>query len=91
VHNMRYQGEFSQLERWEQVMDVKVRQHQWVAMKITPVEVLPGLNPGDEPVVIVDPDKDQASNEVTQYGCFACLAALTGETLTVECPGESDE
>jgi hypothetical protein len=70
---------------------LKVRQHQWTKIKITPVEVLPGLNPGDEPVVIVDPDKEQASDEVTQYGCFACLAPLSNDMMAVECPGESDE
>lgn len=72
-------------------MEVKVREHQWVKFKITPVEVLPGLNPGDDPVVIVDPDKDEASEQVTQYGCFACLCPLDAGNMTGECPGESDE
>jgi hypothetical protein len=59
-----------------------------VKFKITPVSVLEGLQ--GEPVVIVDPDKEEAAEEATQYGCMACLAPLLDETLGTECKGEHD-
>jgi hypothetical protein len=68
--------------------ETKVRQHQWVKFKITPVSVLEGLN--GEPVIIVDPDKDQAADEQTQYGCMSCLTHLDADNMKTECPGESE-
>lgn len=67
--------------------DVKVRAHQWVKFEITPVSVLPGVD--GEPVVIVDPEKQEAATEATQYGCLACLVHLEAEALDTECAGES--
>jgi hypothetical protein len=64
---------------------VAVRQHQWVTMSITPIAVFEGTD--GEPVAIVDPEKETN----TQYGCFACDAPLTKETMNLECPGETDE
>lgn len=67
--------------------DTIVRQHQWVKFEITPVSVLPGVD--GEPVIIVDPDKQEAATEATQYGCLACLAHLEAAELGTECRGES--
>lgn len=53
----------------------KVRPHQWVEMKVTPVEVIDGVVVpiGKEPQVTV--------------GCFACNMGLN-EGEHVECPGQ---
>lgn len=66
-------------------MKVGLRQHQWVKHVITPVEVLPGLE--GEPVVMVDPHKQEMGEHNAAYGCMACSQSLS-EGFGTQCPGE---
>jgi hypothetical protein len=62
----------------------KVRAHQWVMFTMTPIEVLDG---GDgEPIVLVDPDKREAAEANSSYGCFACSQPLQ-DNLHTPCAG----
>lgn len=70
-------------------METMVRQHQWVKFEITPISVLPGTK--GEPVVVVDPDKQEAATEATVYGCMACMCPLDADLLGTECAGESED
>ena len=69
--------------------DTLIAQHEWVKHTITPVSVLP--NDDGEPVVLVDPDEQAASEHaMTVYGCLSC-----GEPLATHhnkpCEGASSD
>lgn len=67
--------------------DTKVKQHQWMKIVYTPLEV---LDDGDgNPVVIIDPDKEDAAQANASYGCFACDLPLEGNMKT-ECTGRDE-
>lgn len=66
-------------------MQTALRQHEWVKHVITPVEVLPGLE--SEPVVMVDPDRQQAAEENAAYGCLKCSEPLH-TAFGTECKGD---
>lgn len=66
--------------------EVKVAQHIWVKMVVTPLEIL--TNEGGEPIAMVDPDIQRKSEDDARYGCFACDAELTKENFGSECCGE---
>lgn len=59
--------------------EVKVRKHQWVEMRVTPVEV---VDYEGQPKVIPTGKEPQIT-----VGCFACNMGLA-EGFEVECPGQ---
>lgn len=63
---------------------IKTREHQWVRMTITPVEVI--ADERGRPRVFIDPEKEQGGEEGAQYGCFACMEGLE-EYYGTECRG----
>ena len=61
-------------------MDTKVREHQWVEMRVTPVT----LAPDDEgnPIAISTGKESQIT-----VGCFACSMGMD-EGFEIACPGQ---
>lgn len=67
--------------------ELKTREHQWVKMVITPIDV---LSDGEgNPIPFVDPDKQNQAEENASYGCYACTQPLEGNYGT-ECQQEVD-
>lgn len=64
----------------------KIRQHQWVKIVVTPIDVLPDKE--GNPVVFVDPAKQRDTETQARYGCFACNEPLESNYGT-ECNGRS--
>jgi hypothetical protein len=65
----------------------KTRQHDFVKHVITSVEVLPGSE--GEPVIVVDPDKQEAAEENAAYGCLSCDGQLH-KVFGTDCPGRTE-
>jgi len=71
-------------------------EHTWVKHTVTPVVVVtdssgkPMLDSDGEPVILVDPDQQQLSEENTVYGCGACGQHIS-EAMHTECKGLIDE
>jgi hypothetical protein len=63
----------------------QLRQHQWVQLTFTPVDVLD--NGHGRPTVFTDPDKLKAALEIDPVVCFACHINLD-EGWGQGCPGE---
>ena len=61
--------------------ETKMRQHQWVEMVVTPVDVLPDMDEG-HPVTV----PSGATPKVT-VGCFSCNMGLS-EGFGIPCPGQ---
>jgi hypothetical protein len=59
--------------------EVKVRRHQWVEIRVTPIEV---VDIDGEPKVVPTGKESQV-----RVGCFACNMGLS-EGFQVECPGQ---
>lgn len=60
--------------------EIETRQHQWVEMVVTPVEVL--KSDAGEPVVV----PSGAAPKIT-VGCFSCNMGLS-EGFNIPCPGQ---
>lgn len=61
-----------------------MHQHVWVMITVCPVTVLP--NRDGQPVVLVDPEKQQEAERKAQFGCARCDEALDTHYL-VDCTG----
>ena len=62
--------------------------HVFVKHTITEVEVLEGIE--GEPIVVVDPGKQQLAEEDAVYGCQICDLPLS-EAFGIPCPGQPVE
>lgn len=60
--------------------ELETRQHQWVEMKVTPVEVV--IDDSGHPVVI-----SQGAEPKITVGCFSCNMGLS-EGFNIPCPGQ---
>jgi len=58
-------------------------EHMWVKHTITPVGVLAGIE--GEPVVFVDPDQQNISEDGAAYGCDRCGVPMNTRTLKTDC------
>lgn len=70
-------------------MTTMTLQHNFVKHTITQVEALPGLEPTDPPVIVVDPEQQDLAEEDAVYGCNTCGQPMS-QAYNTECPGEGN-
>jgi hypothetical protein len=67
-----------------------MKDHQWVRIVITPINVVNDPEVSSEPVIFIGEADEVEAAECAQYGCLRCDETLTSESVNTRCQGDNE-